>query len=168
MQEIVYIGIGANLNNPKQQVNKAIMALSQLPDSALLAQSSLYLSPPMGPQDQNDYINAVAKLKTRLSAIELLDQLQSIENSQGRVRKTERWGARALDLDLILYGQHIIDEPRLKVPHYGMQQRSFVLIPLAEIDPELVLPDNSRLTDRIAQLTTQQLIHSGNQGIQKL
>jgi len=168
MGEITYIGIGSNLNNPKQQVTDAITELSQLPDSRLLTQSSLYLSPPMGPQNQAHYINAVVKLRSQLSAIELLEQLQSIENSHERVRKTDRWGARTLDLDLILYGNHVIDEPRLYVPHYGMKQRSFVLVPLAEIEPELILPDGSRLTALITKLTTPATQHSGNQGIQKL
>jgi len=164
MLEIVYIGVGANLNNPRQQVEKAIVSLSQLAKSSLVAQSSLYLSPPMGPQDQSHFVNAVVKLETQLSPIELLDHLQSVETSQGRVRNSERWGPRTLDLDLLLYGRHIIEESRLKVPHYGMNQRSFVLIPLAEIDPALILPDNSLLTDHIKQLVTQ----TGNQGIQKL
>lgn len=168
MAEITYIGIGSNLNNPKRQVIEAIAELSQLPNSRLLTQSSLYLSPPMGSQDQDHYINAMVKLSSQLSAIELLDQLQSIENSHGRVRKTDRWGARTLDLDLILYGNHVIDEPRLHVPHYGMKQRSFVLVPLAEIEPKLILPDGSRLTELIAKLTTPAAQHSGNQGIQKL
>jgi len=175
MLATVYIGIGSNLNQPEQQVKQAIISLSDLTDSSLIAESSLYLSPPMGLQNQDHYINAVVKLKTQLSPITLLDQLQSIEKSQGRVRKTERWSARTLDLDLLLYGQQLIDQPRLKVPHYGMKRRDFVLIPLAEIEPELILPDNSRLTDLIEQLAKSSVTRSSasvprsaKQGIQKL
>ncbi len=160
MITLVYVGIGANLNNPKRQVKKAMKALATLPQTKFITQSSLYLSPPMGPQDQDHYINAIAKLETDLKAIDLLDQLQAIENSQGRVRKSERWGPRTLDLDLILYGNQIINEERLTIPHYGLKQRAFVLVPLEEVDPHLILPDNSKIFELVQQL--------GKQGIQKL
>jgi 2-amino-4-hydroxy-6-hydroxymethyldihydropteridine diphosphokinase len=97
----------------------------------------------MGPQDQDDYINAVISIETKLSAIELLDALQSIENAAGRERKDNRWGARVLDCDILLYGNQVIDSERLTVPHYGMTQREFVLLPLVEIAPELSLPDGT-------------------------
>ncbi len=157
---IAYIGVGANLNNPKQQVIKSFKALEKLPHSSLISQSSLYLSPPMGPQDQDMYINAVAKLQTSLEAIELLDHLQAIEKNHGRVRKSERWGARTLDLDLLLYGNKKINGARLTVPHYGLKQRAFVLIPLLELEPLLVLPDNSILSEQIEKI--------GSQGVKKL
>ncbi len=160
MNSTVYVGIGANLNNPKGQVNNALSALSELKKSRLIAQSSLYRTPPMGPQDQDDFINAVAKLETWLTPVELLDELQKIENAQGRVRTSHRWGPRTLDLDLLLYGNQVIEENRLTVPHYGLKERAFVLVPLAEIEPKLVLPDNSRLTELVKQI--------GNQGIQQL
>ena len=101
----------------------------------------------MGPQDQPDYVNAVAKLKTSLSAIELLDALQAIEQAQGRVRKENRWGPRTLDLDIILYSDHRIDNDRLTIPHYGMKEREFVLYPLHEISPQLQLPDGTLLIE---------------------
>ena len=160
MKVTIYVGIGANLNNPRAQVNSALIALTRLKKSSVIAQSSLYRTPPMGPQDQADYINAVAKLETGLLPIELLDELQAIEKSHGRVRKSEQWGPRTLDLDLLLYGNQVIEEERLTVPHYGITQRAFVLVPLAEIDPELTLPDNSRIAELIKQ--------TGNQGIQQL
>lgn len=160
MKVTIFVGIGANLNNPKAQVNSALVALSKLKKSHFIAHSSLYRTAPMGPQDQADYINAVAKLETSLLPIELLNELQAIENSQGRVRKSEQWGPRTLDLDLLLYGNQIIEEERLTVPHYGIKQRAFVLVPLAEIEPELTLPDNSRIAELI-KLTS-------NQGIQQL
>jgi 2-amino-4-hydroxy-6-hydroxymethyldihydropteridine diphosphokinase len=101
----------------------------------------------MGPQNQPDYINAVVAIKTELTPIELLDCTQKIELEQGRVRKDERWGPRTLDLDIVLYGNEVIDSERLTVPHYGMKEREFVLYPLAEIAPSLQLPDGTELTE---------------------
>jgi len=136
-----YIGLGSNLSDPIAQVNNAIDEVKQLAQCQVTAISSLYLSKPMGPQDQNDYINAVIAIETSLSAIELLDLLQAIENNAGRVRKDNRWGARILDLDIILFGHETINTERLTIPHYGMHEREFVLLPLAEIAPTLNLPN---------------------------
>ena len=136
----VYIGLGSNLDDPKRQVRKALQALTGLPGSTLCRYSSLYRSPPMGPQDQPDYINAVAELETGLSAAELLSLLQAIENQQGRVRGAARWGPRTLDLDILIYGQAQIKAPKLTVPHPGIAERPFVLYPLAEIAPDLEIP----------------------------
>ena len=138
---LAYIGLGSNLSEPIKQVQAAINAIPHISHSSVVKVSSLYLSKPMGPQDQDDYINAVLALETSLSAIELLDALQAIENEAGRVRKDNRWGARILDLDILLYGNETINNPRLTIPHYGMKEREFVLQPLAEIAPDLVLPD---------------------------
>ncbi len=135
-----YIGLGSNLSEPIKQVKIAIKKINEIAQSEVTKVSSLYLSKPMGPQDQNDYINAVLALKTSLSAIELLNALQAIENKAGRIRKENRWGARILDLDIILFGNKVINTDRLTVPHYGMYDREFVLLPLAEIVPELTLP----------------------------
>jgi len=146
---ISYIGIGSNQQDPVKQAQQAIEALRNLPNSVLTQCSSLYCSAPMGPQDQPDYINAVAEITTQLSAIELLDALQSIEQNQGRVRKDNRWGPRTLDLDIILYDNQKIDSERLTVPHYGMQDREFVLYPLAEIAPKLTLPNGTHLSHLI-------------------
>ena len=99
----------------------------------------------MGPQDQDDYINAVVAIETQLPALALLDALQLIENEAGRVRKDNRWGARILDCDILLYGNETIENERLTVPHYGMKLREFVLLPLQEIAPDLYLPDGSKL-----------------------
>ncbi|SEG11668.1 2-amino-4-hydroxy-6-hydroxymethyldihydropteridine diphosphokinase [Vibrio hangzhouensis] len=142
---ICYIAIGSNLADPVAQANIAIEALKTLPKSELLACSSLYSSTPMGPQNQPDYINAVAKISTELTPLELLDCTQRIELEQGRVRKDERWGPRTLDLDIILFGNEVIDSERLTVPHYGMKEREFVLYPLLEIAPSLQLPDGTEL-----------------------
>jgi 2-amino-4-hydroxy-6-hydroxymethyldihydropteridine diphosphokinase len=142
---ICYIGIGSNLGDPVEKAKQAIATLAQLECSNLVATSSLYSSKPMGPKAQPDYINAVVKLTTELTPLELLDQLQNIEQHSGRVRKDERWGPRTLDLDILLIDDLIIEEPRLTVPHYGMHLREFVLYPLYEIAPQLTLPNNVTL-----------------------
>ncbi|MCW8832278.1 MAG: 2-amino-4-hydroxy-6-hydroxymethyldihydropteridine diphosphokinase [Colwellia sp.] len=136
-----YIGLGSNLSEPITQVQNAIKAIEKIPHSQVTQVSSLYLSKPMGPQDQDDYINAVLALETPLTPLELLDALQTIENKAGRVRKDNRWGARILDLDIILFSNEVINSERLTIPHYGMCEREFVLLPLAEISPDLVLPN---------------------------
>ena len=128
----VFVGLGSNLDEPLLQLKTAINSLKKINKTELLDVSHYYLSEPMGPQDQPDYINAVAKLSTNLSAEQMLDELQSIENNQGR-RRTKRWGARTLDLDILLYGNEIINSERLIVPHYGMKDRNFVLYPLKDL-----------------------------------
>ncbi len=143
--ERVYIGLGSNLAEPVSQLRGALAALADLPQTRLAAVSSLYASDPLGPPDQPRYVNAVAALDTGLTPLQLLDGLQVIELAQGRVRKDERWGPRTLDLDILLFGQHRIDEPRLQVPHYHMHARAFVLYPLAEIAGDLRLPDGGSL-----------------------
>ncbi|WP_432454579.1 MULTISPECIES: 2-amino-4-hydroxy-6-hydroxymethyldihydropteridine diphosphokinase [unclassified Agarivorans] len=140
-----YLALGSNLVDPLHQAIAARRALAAHPQLKLVASSSLYRSRPMGPQDQPDYLNAVFSLDTSLQPLQLLDLTQSIEQQQGRVRKNQRWGPRTLDLDLLLYANQIIDSPRLTVPHYGMKQREFVLLPLAEIAVDLCLPDGSQL-----------------------
>ncbi len=150
-----YIGLGANLNAPEQQIQTAFKALADLPHSRLLLKSSLYRSQPMGPKNQDDYINAVAKIATKLEPLGLLDHLQSVEQAQGRVRNSERWGPRTLDLDLLLFGDQTIQSERLTVPHYGLKQRAFVLIPLLEIAPELKLPDSTPIKLIVEELTEQ-------------
>ncbi len=142
-----YIGLGSNLNDPETQLSSATIALSKLPESELLACSSFYRSKPVGPQDQSDYINAVAKLDTELDAYVLLDLMQEIENQQGRVRNTRRWGPRTLDLDLLLYGDESINEERLVVPHKEMHKRSFVLRPLYELEPHLEIPGLGKISE---------------------
>lgn len=127
-----FVGLGSNLNNPLYQVQQAIKELSQLPACKLLCSSSLYRSKPLAGMEQPDYINAVAKLNTDLSAEQLLEQLFLIEDSHGRQRK-QRWGSRSLDLDLLLYGKQHFDTPALQVPHPEIIHRCFVLLPLLEL-----------------------------------
>jgi 2-amino-4-hydroxy-6-hydroxymethyldihydropteridine diphosphokinase len=150
MMERVYIGLGSNLAEPLQQLRDALAALAQLPDTRLLAHSSFYASDPLGPPDQPRYVNAVAVLDTALQPWTLLDALQRIEQEQGRVRKAERWGPRTLDLDILLFGERSIADERLRVPHYHMHARPFVLYPLAELAAELQLPDGRRLSELLA------------------
>ncbi|MCS3457373.1 2-amino-4-hydroxy-6-hydroxymethyldihydropteridine diphosphokinase [Aeromonas sp. BIGb0405] len=151
MTQEVFVAIGSNLADPLGQARRAVVALAALPGSALQQASSFYSSRPMGPADQPDYVNAVVRLTTRLAPLALLDQLQRIELEQGRVRKDERWGPRSLDLDLLLYGAECLQSERLTVPHYGMKEREFVLLPLFEIAPALVLPCGTPLNDLVAR-----------------
>ncbi|WP_455885320.1 2-amino-4-hydroxy-6-hydroxymethyldihydropteridine diphosphokinase [Pseudomonas spelaei] len=142
--ERIYIGMGSNLAAPDQQLRNAVQAMAQLPDTRVAGVSAFYQSDSLLP-GQPRYTNAVAALDSNLAPLELLDALQAIENDQGRER-LERWGPRTLDLDILLFGDRLIDEPRLKVPHYQMHLRAFVLYPLAELAPAtLQLPDGQRL-----------------------
>lgn len=147
--ERIYIGMGSNLADPAEQLRSAVEALGQLPQTELVGVSAFYQSDSLLP-GQPRYTNAVAALGSTLSPLELLDALQGIENGQGRER-LERWGPRTLDLDILLFGDRLIDEPRLKVPHYHMQERAFVLYPLAELAPQdLRLADGRTLADLLA------------------
>jgi 2-amino-4-hydroxy-6-hydroxymethyldihydropteridine diphosphokinase len=149
-----YIGIGSNLGDPVARVQAAFGELQRLPDTRLAARSSLYGSRPMGPADQPDYVNAVAGVDTDLPAADLLQALAGIENRQGRERGAQKWGPRTLDLDLLLYGGQRIASPGLTVPHPGLHERDFVLVPLAEIAGDLEVPGHgtlSTLTGRCEQ-----------------
>ncbi|HWD33282.1 MAG TPA: 2-amino-4-hydroxy-6-hydroxymethyldihydropteridine diphosphokinase [Pseudomonas sp.] len=147
--ERVYIGLGSNLDEPQEQLHSAINALRELPGTTLTAVSAFYSSESLSP-GQPRYTNAVAALDTELAPLDLLDNLQAIEAAQGRERK-ERWGPRTLDLDILLYGDQLIDIPRLKVPHYHMHARPFVLYPLAELVPDsFLLADQRSLAQLLA------------------
>ena len=142
---LVYIALGSNLASPLEQVNAAVNAIREIPESRIVAVSSFYRTPPLGPQDQPDYLNAAVALETSLEPETLLDHTQRIELQQGRVRKAERWGPRTLDLDIMLFGDRVINSERLTVPHYDMKNRGFMLWPLLEIAPELHFPDGASL-----------------------
>ncbi|WP_312455160.1 2-amino-4-hydroxy-6-hydroxymethyldihydropteridine diphosphokinase [Pseudescherichia sp.] len=148
----VYIALGSNLASPLTQVNAAIEALGTIPDSRIVAVSSFYRTPPLGPQDQPDYLNAAVALETTLAPEALLDHTQRIELERGRVRKAERWGPRTLDLDIMLFGDETIATPRLTVPHYDMKNRGFMLWPLFEIAPALRFPDGETLANVLERL----------------
>ncbi|MCE0493354.1 2-amino-4-hydroxy-6-hydroxymethyldihydropteridine diphosphokinase [Vibrio salinus] len=147
-----YIAIGSNLSDPVNQARKAIDALNTIPQSRLISASKLYTSTPMGPKDQPDYINAVAKMETNLTPLELLNFTQKIESEQGRVRKEERWGPRTLDLDILTFGDETITSERLTIPHYGMKEREFVLYPLAEVEPDFIFPDGTELSELLEKV----------------
>jgi 2-amino-4-hydroxy-6-hydroxymethyldihydropteridine diphosphokinase len=139
-----FIGLGSNLDAPAEQLRSALQALDQIVDSRLACASALYTSDSLLP-GQPRYTNAVAALDTTLAPLDLLDALQAIENDQGRVRN-ERWGPRTLDLDILLFGDQVIDVPRLQVPHYHMHARPFVLYPLAElVEDDFCLADGRAL-----------------------
>ena len=146
-----FVGLGSNLSNPVHQVESAFRELDALPDTRVVATSSLYRSAPLGPPDQADYVNAVAELETALEACDLLDRLQDIEHQHGRVR-AERWGPRTLDLDLLLYGEQSIVTPRLVVPHPEIPNRNFVLVPLWELAPRLTVPGMGRVSEMMERL----------------
>jgi 2-amino-4-hydroxy-6-hydroxymethyldihydropteridine diphosphokinase len=150
MAERVYIGLGSNLEQPVRQVTDAIEELKQLPGTRLAACSRLYRSRPMGPADQPDYINAVAMMETELEPGQLLDRLQAIEHRHKRIRG-RRWGARTLDLDVLLFGDRVIETARLLVPHPGISERAFVLYPMREIaDGGLNVPGLGDLDSLVA------------------
>ena len=141
---LVFIGIGSNLNQPLKQVAQAIDHLQQLPKTTLSKTSSFYQSNPLGPADQPDFINCVVALDTQLSPQQLLLDLQQIEQKQGRIRQ-KRWGPRVIDLDILLYGTLNLTTEELTIPHPGLNQREFVLYPLAEIAPDLILPSGETI-----------------------
>ncbi|KOE68987.1 2-amino-4-hydroxy-6-hydroxymethyldihydropteridine diphosphokinase [Aggregatibacter actinomycetemcomitans] len=153
----VYVALGSNLADPQAQLVAALRAMNQLPDSRLISVSSFYQSKPLGPQDQPDYVNAVACLETALSPFALLDELQRIEQEQGRVR-LRRWGERTLDLDILLYAEQTIQSERLIVPHYDMHNREFVIIPLAEIAPSFSLPNGQSIRELMQNFTHHQMV----------
>lgn len=135
----VFVGLGSNLDDPIRQVTLALQAMADLADSQLVNRSSLYRSAPMGPAHQPWFVNAVAELATGLAPEPLLGELQKIEQRQGRVR-TLHWGPRSLDLDILLYGSEQMATQRLTIPHPGISQRDFVLVPLLEIAPDIDIP----------------------------
>ena len=133
MSTITYIGLGSNLGDSRQILLEAVQKLATL---GSVKTSRFYQSPPMGPQDQPNYLNAVAQLETELAPLVLLDELQRFEQESGRVR-LRRWGERTLDLDLLVYGQEHIQNERLTVPHAGLFERDFVVIPLLDLDENI-------------------------------
>ena len=142
-----YVGLGSNLHGPAGQLETAFELLDAIPGTRLVRRSSLYRSAPFGGVEQPDFVNAVASLLTQLSAREMLRELQRIEIERGRERGEVRWGPRVLDLDLLVYSNQEIDEPDLTVPHPGIRERNFVLLPLGEIAPKLQIPGLGQVAD---------------------
>lgn len=147
----VYIGLGSNLSDPVKQLDEALLSIDGLSNTRLTKTSSYYGSKPQGPQDQPDFVNAVCQIETELGPENLLTALQNIEQQQGRVKK-RHWGERLIDLDVLLYEQQQIQSERLTVPHPQLQLRDFVLLPLAEISPGLVIPGLASVEELIDKL----------------
>ena len=155
-----FVGLGANIGEPETQVLRAIEALAKVPGTRVVAASSLYRSAPVGVGAQPDFVNAVARIETSLSARALLAELLAAEARSGRTRAFP--GApRTLDLDLLLYGDLVIAEPGLVVPHPRMHERAFVLAPLAEIAPEVAIPGKGRALTLLARLGNQKIVKIG-------
>lgn len=145
-----FIGLGANIDNPVSQLQQAVSALAAIPGCRLIRVSRAYESAPMGPQDQPDFVNACAHIRTSTSAIELLRTLKAIEQNQGRV-KTRRWGERCIDLDLLLYGDCRMTTEELTLPHPGIPKREFVLTPLMElVGEDFRMPDGQDIAKLLA------------------
>jgi 2-amino-4-hydroxy-6-hydroxymethyldihydropteridine diphosphokinase len=153
---LAYIGLGSNLNKPKQQIKTAVMALHATKDVQVVNLSSLYQSPPVDDSKQPDYINAIAQVDTHLTPLELLYVCQDIETKQHRIRE-KKWGARTIDLDIIIYGVQVVASKQLIIPHPEMMNRAFVLIPLAELEDDLKVPVLGPIQDLIEELGEFQL-----------
>lgn len=149
-----WVGLGSNLGDPVATLQSALQALSRLAQTRLVGHSRLYRSPPWGQAAQPDFVNGVALLETLLPARALLDALLAVEKGFGRVRR-ERWGPRVLDLDLLLYGHSIIDEPGLHVPHPHLHERAFALVPMLDVDRDVVIPGRGPARDALALLASE-------------
>lgn len=158
MSIVTYIGLGSNLGDSKVILTEAVHKLASLGDVKI---SKLYQSPPMGPQDQPNYLNAVVQLSTSLAPLALLDELQRFEQESGRVR-LRHWGERTLDLDLLIYAEEKIQHERLTVPHVGVMERDFVLIPLLDLDPNLHIDGIALKQLPVVQQPTLSVLDAGN------
>ena len=156
---IAFVALGANLGDPAATVTAAINALGTLPETRLLAASSLYRTAPIGLADQPEFINAAARLETSLPPEALLDALLALEQDFGRVR-LERNGPRTLDLDLLLYDDRRLDSPRLSLPHPRLHLRAFVLYPLAELAPDLALPGRGTVAAWLPAVASQGIVRA--------
>jgi 2-amino-4-hydroxy-6-hydroxymethyldihydropteridine diphosphokinase len=152
-----FVGLGGNVGDAASTLREAISALDGLPDTQLVRASRLYRTPAWGRVEQADFVNAVAQLETRLDARELLDALLDLERQFGRERHDEdaRWGPRTLDLDLLLFGEGVIDEPGLRVPHPHLHERAFVLVPLAGIAPDASIPGHGTVRSALAAVSAE-------------
>jgi len=147
-----YVALGSNLNDPAARVAEALRCLGQVPDTRLVARSRLWHSRPLGPQDQPDFVNAAAGLLTRLPAGRLLAELKGIERAMGRAQPPVRWGPRIIDLDLVVYDATVSDDAALTLPHPGAHLRNFVLYPLAEFAPDLLIPGHGRVRELLQRV----------------
>lgn len=149
-KNIVYIGLGSNIEQPRLQIKNAIRALDNLPETQVMADSGYFTSKPMGPEDQPDYVNAVVKMETALAADDLLKSCQLIEKQLGRI-KQRHWGERTIDLDILLYADLQVDSSDLTLPHPGICQRDFVYKPLLKINDQIEIPGIGQLKQVLRQ-----------------
>ena len=164
-----FIGLGSNLSgesegqcrDPKTQIKYALKKMDEHSKINVLKVSNFYQTPAIGPGDQPDYINAAAKIETDLEVYELLENLQLIEDQQGRTR-TQRWGARTLDLDLLIYDQLIENTQKLTLPHPRAHQRAFVLAPLADLDTDLIIQGHGKVLDLLSDCSMQGIVKLTN------
>ena len=149
---IAWLGLGSNLQQPAKQLQNAFKRLGEYVGIEVLMVSSLYQTPPWGDEQQEDFINAVVQIRTSLAALSLLHVLQSIEDDMGRQRGNRRWGPRIIDIDLLLYGELVMQTANLELPHPRMHERAFVLMPLAELDSTLKIPGHSNIDSLLPKL----------------
>ncbi len=147
-----YVGLGANLGPREATLLRAVDLLAADPEIDVLELSTFRETEPVGVVDQPAFVNGAVALETTLSPRELLEALLRVERELGRVRSSERWGPRTIDLDLLLYADEVVDEPGLTVPHPRLHERRFVLEPLAELEPELALPGRGKVSDVLSEL----------------
>jgi 2-amino-4-hydroxy-6-hydroxymethyldihydropteridine diphosphokinase len=147
-----YVALGSNLDEPLVQIERAFATLARLDRCRLIARSRLYKTRPLGPQDQPEFINAAAGLLTMLSPRELLVELKRLERELGRTQPIARWGPRVIDLDLLVHADARISENDLTVPHRGLPERNFVLYPLRDLAPELLVPGHGRVSQLAARV----------------
>ena len=147
-----WLGLGSNLQEPVMQLQQALRRVGETTGLKVLRTSSFYRTPPWGDEQQDDFINAVVQIETSLEPLNLLGELKTIENLMGRKRSGRRWGPRLIDIDLLLYGDQQLYMDELEVPHPRMHERAFVLIPLAELDPELDIPGRGSVENLLQQV----------------
>lgn len=147
-----WLGLGSNLEQPVAQLNTALTLLKSQQGIEVLQISDFYRTPPWGDEQQDDFINAVAEIETGIGAMPLLRVLQSIEDTMGRQRSERRWGPRVIDIDLLLYGELVLQSDELELPHPRMHERAFVLMPLCQLDKALVIPGRGTVTELLKEL----------------
>jgi 2-amino-4-hydroxy-6-hydroxymethyldihydropteridine diphosphokinase len=147
-----WLGLGSNLDGPTAQLQLAHQHLNETTDIEVLRVSSLYRTTPWGDEEQGDFVNAVVQIKTSLSPLALLHVLQSIEDEMGRQRNDRRWGPRVIDIDLLLHGESVVQSAELELPHARMHERAFVLLPIAELEPNLEIPGRGVIADVLTEL----------------
>lgn len=164
MNKTVYIALGSNVGCKRDNMAQAVQLIADLPTTQVVKSSSLYETEPWGKTDQDEFLNQVIEIETALQPEELLHELQNIEIKMGRQRK-EKWGPRLIDLDILLYGNEVIDDPQLTIPHPYLRERLFVLVPLAEIGAELQFPDDGAT---IEEVLSRVLVREGTRGIERI